>query len=171
MSIREVRRRKNITQKQLADAIGVNYTVISKYESGKVSPPSGRLARIAEVLGVSVDELIESQKPSDSAASIRATRFRKMWSSPSDQELLSKLYKDAIERSNGHCEMCGTQAPFHTADGQPYLEAHILYSRRSDGSSAPAKMIALCPYCNVRAGFLNDEDAVFNLANTLKKLE
>ena len=171
MSIREIRRQKNMTQKQLADAIDVNYSVISKYESGKVSPPSGKLARIAEVLGVSVDELIESPKHLDTAAPIARSDLKKMRNSPSDQEFLSKLYNDAIERSNGRCEICGAKAPFYTTNGQPYLEAHILYARWSDGFPAPTKIIALCPYCNCKAGFLNDEEDINNLARTLKKPE
>lgn len=58
MTIREARRAKKMTQSQLAEAIEVNPTVISRYESGTISPPLHKLYRIAAVLGVSPSELI-----------------------------------------------------------------------------------------------------------------
>ena len=56
--IRCVRKKKGMTQADLAEIIGVKRTVISKYESGMISPSVDTLVRISEVLGVSIVELL-----------------------------------------------------------------------------------------------------------------
>lgn len=57
-SIRNARKEKGWTQQQLADAIGVKRSVISKYESGAVDPPTSQLQAISDALGVSVGLLL-----------------------------------------------------------------------------------------------------------------
>lgn len=54
--IKELRKENNLTQKQLADAIGIDRSSIGKYETG-TPPSSDVLLRIAEYFGVSVDYL------------------------------------------------------------------------------------------------------------------
>ena len=58
MNIRKMRKLRDMTQKQLADAIGVDNSIISKYENNIVIPPADRLEAIAQVLNVSLDALI-----------------------------------------------------------------------------------------------------------------
>lgn len=58
MGIREIRRAKNVTQKQIARAAGVDPATISRYEKGTVIPPASKLKRIAEYLNVPVDTLL-----------------------------------------------------------------------------------------------------------------
>ena len=40
----------HLTQAQLADAMGVDQAVISRWESGKVSPNAGNLDKLKEIL-------------------------------------------------------------------------------------------------------------------------
>ena len=40
-----------VTQAQLADAMGVDQAVISRWESGRVSPNAENLAKLKELLG------------------------------------------------------------------------------------------------------------------------
>lgn len=47
-----------MTQKQLADAIGCMTKQISRWERGHNVPNAGTLARIAQVLGCSMDDLM-----------------------------------------------------------------------------------------------------------------
>lgn len=44
------RKAKGMTQAQLADAMGVDQPVISRWESGKVSPNKENLAKLKEIL-------------------------------------------------------------------------------------------------------------------------
>ena len=48
--IEAARRAKGMTQKQLADAIGVDQPTISRWESGRISPNKNSLSRIKEAL-------------------------------------------------------------------------------------------------------------------------
>lgn len=60
--IREVRREKGLTQKQLAEQLYVSDKAVSKWENGLGFPDIKLLGKIAECLGVSVLELIQSER-------------------------------------------------------------------------------------------------------------
>jgi transcriptional regulator with XRE-family HTH domain len=55
----EARRLAGLTQRQLAARAGLNRVQLAKYESGTQSPSVTTAARIAHVLGNSVEELFE----------------------------------------------------------------------------------------------------------------
>ena len=52
--VREVRKSRGLTMKQLASHLGVSYQQVQKYEIGSNRIPVSRLATIAQLLGVSV---------------------------------------------------------------------------------------------------------------------
>ena len=54
--IREIRKSKGFTQEQLAEMVGVEPRHISRVEGGYNSPSIERLAKIAEALGVQINE-------------------------------------------------------------------------------------------------------------------
>ena len=56
--IREERRKLNLTQTDLAQVIGVSFSLIAKYEKGLVSIPSDKLKKIADKLNLSMDYLM-----------------------------------------------------------------------------------------------------------------
>ena len=56
--MRELRKEKNVSQSQLAEALGVNQKTISSYERNYYEPPQEILVKIAEFFGVSVDYLL-----------------------------------------------------------------------------------------------------------------
>lgn len=58
MSIRSFRKAKGWTQEQLAKAIGVKRSVVSKYESGSVSPSAATIERIAQALDTTPADLM-----------------------------------------------------------------------------------------------------------------
>lgn len=62
-NIKEIRRRKGLTQTQLANLIGVQRAVISKYESGMIEPPIKTLQKIANALGISTYALLDVEEP------------------------------------------------------------------------------------------------------------
>lgn len=57
-TIRHFRKSKGWTQEQLANAIGVKRAIISKYESGMVSPSYNMVQKIAAALDIPVTELV-----------------------------------------------------------------------------------------------------------------
>ena len=60
--IKEARERTGLSQKELAEKIGVAPNTFHGYESGKHDPKSNLLADIARVCGVSVDFLLGIEK-------------------------------------------------------------------------------------------------------------
>lgn len=63
--IRELRRQKGMSQKQLADACCVHQTAVSQWEKGRTMPDISSLKMLSSVLGVSVEELLGTEKPKD----------------------------------------------------------------------------------------------------------
>ncbi len=61
LKLRELRKSKSMTQKRLAEMLGVTETVISKYEANISYPPFESLRALSAVLGVSLDELCGTQ--------------------------------------------------------------------------------------------------------------
>ena len=60
--ISRFRRERGLTQKQLADKVGVERFVISHYEHGRYCPGILYLVRLAGALGVTADELLGSRQ-------------------------------------------------------------------------------------------------------------
>lgn len=55
----KVRKEKGLTQKELAEAAGFSQTMISRWESGGHAPSSRATKRLAEILGVHAEEIID----------------------------------------------------------------------------------------------------------------
>ena len=57
-----LRREKNLTQEELAQHMGVSPQAVSKWENDQTCPDISALPKLARLLGVSVDELLEGKK-------------------------------------------------------------------------------------------------------------
>ena len=60
--LQELRRQKGLTQEELAEVIYVSRTAVSKWESGRGYPNIDSLKNIARFFGVTVDDLISSER-------------------------------------------------------------------------------------------------------------
>ena len=56
--LRMIRKAKGMTQVELAKATNINRVTIAKYESGKVGPTLVNAEKLAQALGVPIEELI-----------------------------------------------------------------------------------------------------------------
>ena len=57
--LRDLRKQKNISQRDLATQVGIDFTYLSKIEGGRLAPPSEEVIRlIAQVLEADENELI-----------------------------------------------------------------------------------------------------------------
>jgi transcriptional regulator with XRE-family HTH domain len=63
--ISTLRRKRNLTQKDLADQLGVTDKAVSKWERGAGYPDISLLKPLAEILGTSVNELLEGEALND----------------------------------------------------------------------------------------------------------
>ena len=60
--IQELRKRKGLTQEELAQALYVSRTAVSKWESGRGYPNIDSLKALSEFYSVSIDELLSSEE-------------------------------------------------------------------------------------------------------------
>jgi transcriptional regulator with XRE-family HTH domain len=60
--VKEIRRARHLSQRQLAGRMQVPRTYISKIENGKAIPTLGSLARLASALGVDVRQLVQDAR-------------------------------------------------------------------------------------------------------------
>lgn len=59
--IKDIRKRNNLTQKQLADKYNVTYQAVSKWENGLNMPDTSLMKQISKDFGISIDELLEGE--------------------------------------------------------------------------------------------------------------
>ena len=56
--LKELRKRNNLTQEELADKLGVSRQAVTKWEPGQDAPDIDDLTAIADLFGVTVDSLL-----------------------------------------------------------------------------------------------------------------
>ena len=59
--IKDIRKKNNLTQKQLADKYNVTYQAVSKWENGKNMPDTYLIRQISKDFNVSLDELFDGE--------------------------------------------------------------------------------------------------------------
>ena len=60
--IADCRKKKNLTQMQLAEKLNITDRAISKWECGKAMPDSSIMLELCDVLGISVNELLTGEE-------------------------------------------------------------------------------------------------------------
>ena len=60
--LQELRKNRGLTQEELAEALYVSRTAISKWESGRGYPSIDSLKEISKYFSVSIDELLSGEK-------------------------------------------------------------------------------------------------------------
>lgn len=63
--IKQLRKDKGCTQKELANLSGISHAQLNKYESGLNTPPLNRLMTLAEVFNTTLDYMIGGQHTGD----------------------------------------------------------------------------------------------------------
>jgi len=179
MIIREIREQRNITQSELAEALGVSKSVISKYETGRLEPSISRLQKIAEVLGVSVETLLRDKTDYISLASDdrygalkkRMIKYMELFSPDKMVAAEDKHHlRDRLAAlTGGRCELCGKPGPFIYEDGLPYLELHYIDWLSEGGEQTAENAVVLCPNCNRKICYTNDPEINSRLKQTAKK--
>lgn len=57
----QYRKKHNLSQEELANKIGVSRQAVSKWERAEASPDTDNLILLAEIYGVSLDELLKGE--------------------------------------------------------------------------------------------------------------
>ena len=115
-TIRLLRERKGLTQKQLADTLCISDKTVSKWETGKGLPDISLLEDLARALGVSLTELMtgELMTNQNRSANLRRMGF---YVCPVCGNIITAV-------GQGSFSCCGISLPVQEA--QPADEAHAL---------------------------------------------
>ena len=70
MRIQQARKQKGFTQSELADKLYVSAQAVSKWENDQASPDITMLSSLSEILGVTIDYLINGQKESETVLKV-----------------------------------------------------------------------------------------------------
>lgn len=62
----QYRKKMNLSQEELASKIGVSRQAVSKWERAEASPDTDNLILLADIYGVSLDELLKGEKETES---------------------------------------------------------------------------------------------------------
>lgn len=96
----EARKKKGISQQDLAKLAKVHFTNVGKYERGEATPAADILNRIAKALDVTTDFLMNGTMQDKSAEAISdeelLSQFRKVEKLPADKKKLVKEFLDAF---------------------------------------------------------------------------
>lgn len=63
--LKQLRKKKDLTQKALGNLIGVTYPQLNKYEGGTNAPPMDKLVKLASALNTSIDYLVTGNLSGD----------------------------------------------------------------------------------------------------------
>lgn len=93
-----LRRSRNLTQQQLADATGVHVSQIKRYEKGSAQPTLGALRKLVLALGVPADTLLfeDDERGPHGALRLQYEAVRQM--SANDQKVISALLDAFLKR-------------------------------------------------------------------------
>ena len=97
--IKELRKEKNLTQKQLADKINITDKAISKWERGLSFPDITMLNILSKELNVSVEELLNGEKFKEKVINNKEDDNLKLNNSEKHIDI-EKAVKEALEKAN-----------------------------------------------------------------------
>jgi DNA-binding XRE family transcriptional regulator len=75
-AIKVLREHRGMTQRELADAAGLNALYLSQIETGRATGGLGALTRLAKVLGVSLDLIVASARQMTARTGAKKSRRR-----------------------------------------------------------------------------------------------
>ncbi|PNT92085.1 hypothetical protein CDQ83_00415 [Clostridium thermosuccinogenes] len=121
-NIKKLRDERNITQQQLADAIGVSFQAVSKWECGITLPDIAMLPEIANFFDITIDELF---KPNMMAYRNKAERLMSIYESDIENsdafEATDREYKKLIAENNFTSYDMGSYAYLNDCRARYYL--------------------------------------------------
>ena len=94
-NLKILRKKTNLTQKEVADAVGITFQTYSYYETGRTNPTPEMLCKLADFFGVTVDELLGRTAQLFDDARVPKTEV---------QELFDRLNVAEQERALGYME-------------------------------------------------------------------
>ena len=91
--IRNIRKQKGLTQKELAQKVSLDFTQLNRIETGKSEPSLKNLKLIAECLEVSIDQIVYGKENIEEPVS---TQNKPLWEKIRLIERLNEEDKNAL---------------------------------------------------------------------------
>ena len=99
--IKEARKKAGLSQKELAEKLGISYVGISQWENDKRKPKQDSLQRIAEAVGTTVFDLMGVQFE-DAPSIVDAGEINSLTVLPTNEACILKIILKVIEDTYGH---------------------------------------------------------------------
>ena len=126
LRIKQLRKKKDLTQEKLAEYLGVSFQAVSKWETGVASPDLSMVVPLARLLEVSTDELLGLiDTVEDPRERELRTAYNETWKT-GDIEKRYDVSKLAVKEYPGNFEYL-----YWLADSETYYAIHC-YARGSD---------------------------------------
>lgn len=103
--IREIRKSRNMTMKQLGERIGVTESAVSQYETGKRQPDSAILLSLSCLFGVTVGYILgaepdEKRSPTVTGeASLESTRYYEL--NDENRHIIDQMIEKLVKSQSG----------------------------------------------------------------------
>jgi 5-methylcytosine-specific restriction enzyme A len=140
--------------------------------TGRQEPPAMPAELVAELRG---EQERRARHLNQAELTRRAALARE---TPESRAVLATTYSSdpyiaelARRRAAGHCQLCGSAAPFRAKGGRPFLEVHHLLWLSRGGLDTLANTAALCPDCHRRMHVLDHEADRTRLTQVLQEPE
>lgn len=98
-NINKLRKEHSMTQEQLAEALGVTFASVSKWERGAATPELNLIAEMADLFGVSFDALVGFEVQNSSVAALEE-RIHELQSKKKYEEALTEAEKALLRYPN-----------------------------------------------------------------------
>lgn len=109
----------------------------------------------------SIDELYDSVSKKVKRGSSGKVTTTKIY----DRDPVVSAY--VKKRAEGKCDLCGKDAPFMDAKGNPYLEEHHVERLADGGDDTIDNAVALCPNCHRQVHIVGTDEIKTALINRL----
>ena len=127
-NISKLRKASGMTQEQLAEALGVSFAAVSKWERGVTTPELDTIVEMADLFCISVDALLGYRMRSNDAASV-AERLRKASHTHEQEDGMIQEAEKALKHFPNHFEIVYQSAILFSVRGLD--EDNMDYTKRS----------------------------------------
>jgi transcriptional regulator with XRE-family HTH domain len=101
-NLRHLRRSKGLTQTELGNIVGLSKRMVAHYENHVKYPPADKIAALAKVLNVTVDDLLADNKLKsydfDPLFARKLEKAKKL--PPEDKQLLSSMIDNLLKKND-----------------------------------------------------------------------
>ncbi|MCL2773434.1 MAG: helix-turn-helix domain-containing protein [Oscillospiraceae bacterium] len=144
-NIRNLRKRKDITQEELADHLGISFQSISKWERGDGFPDITMLPDLADFFNISIDELIGADKTLGGGDFYNIYKQAHEYEIQGDYDKAIELLKDTLKKYPNHFDMTSKLASIlllkdnNSEEGKSYAQKALMLCERKLGGNISEK--------------------------------